>query len=161
MVYGLESREVPLSLTIPDVRVGVTTSNNLMQGLVVVRLLLPRGGIRPYLDGVAGLAYLYTETSVVGVPYGAGPALSSTHHEDVAPTAGGGLGAMIPLRTYVSADGGSVLALDVRARYLVGGEASYLARGGIDRADDGTIRLALHRSRTDLLDVHVGLSLQF
>jgi hypothetical protein len=163
-VYGYERREVPLSLTIPDVRVGVTTSNNLMQGLAVLRLQVPRGGIRPYVDGVAGLTYLFTQTSVGDDAYNDsyGEPLSTTNYDDVALTAGGGLGVFVELYSGYDDDGDPVtVSLDARVRYLVGGEATYLGRGDIVRYGDGTIGLDPRRSRTDLIVPHLGVAFTF
>ena len=158
-LYGVERREVPLSLTIPDVRVDVQTSNNLAQGLAVLRLQVPRGAVRPYVDGVAGVTYLFTETSV-GDDYGA--ALSSTNHDDVAFTAGGGVGVQVALGSFTSDQGHrTAVALDARVRYLSGTEATYLARGDIRRYRDGTIRLDPRRSRTDLIVPHLGVTFTF
>ena len=163
-LYGYERRTVPLSLTIPDVRVGVTTSNNLVQGLTVLRLQVPRGGVRPYVDGVAGLTYLFTQTSVGDdQAYGSGyEPLSSTNYDDAALTAGGGVGVLVQLYAGYDDDGDPVaVSLDARLRYLVGGEATYLGRGDIVRYGDGTVGLDVRRSRTDVLVPHLGVAFTF
>ncbi len=163
-LYGYERREVPLSLTIPDVRVGVTTSNNLAQGLAVLRLQVPRGGVRPYVDGVAGLTYLFTQTSVGDDRYddGGREPFSSTNFDDVAFVAGGGVGVLVTLHQGRTDTGRpTAVALDARLRYLSGGRADFLARGDIERGYDGTIDLYPRRSRTDLLVPHLGVSFTF
>ena len=163
-LYGVERREVPLSLTIPDVRVGVTTSNNLAQGLAVLRLQVPRGAVRPYVDGVAGITYLFTETSVGDDDHygGYGEPLSSTNYDDVAFTTGGGVGVQVALGGFASESGRrTAVSLDARVRYLAGTEATFLARGDIRRYRDGTIGLDPRRSRTDLLVPHLGVTFTF
>ncbi|PAP75795.1 hypothetical protein [Rubrivirga marina] len=164
-LYGYERREVPLSLTIPDVRVGVTTSNNLAQGLAVLRLQVPGGAVRPYVDGVAGLTYLFTETSVGDDDHygsGYGEPLSSVNYDDLAFTTGAGLGVQVRLGSFDTDEGrpGSV-SLDARVRYLSGTEATFLGRGDIDRFRDGTIRVYPRRSRTDFLAPHLGVTFTF
>lgn len=164
-VYGYERRITPLSLTIPDVQVGVTTSNNLAQGLAVLRLQVPRGGVRPYVDGVAGLTYLFTETRVEDDDdyyYEDGPSFSTTNFDDLALTAGGGVGVLVELHSGRSDDGRPIsVALDARLRYLAGSQADYLARGDIERTRDGDLFIAPRRSRTDLLVPHLGVSFTF
>lgn len=164
-LYGYERREVPLSLTIPDVRVGVTTSNNLAQGLAVLRLQVPGGPVRPYVDGVAGLTYLFTETSVGDDDHygsGYGEPLSSVNYDDLAFTTGAGVGVQVHLGSFDTDEGrpGSV-SLDARVRYLSGTEATFLGRGDIDRFRDGTIRVYPRRSRTDFLAPHLGVTFTF
>ncbi len=163
-IYGYERREVPLSLTIPDVRVGVSTSNNLAHLLAVVRLQVPSGGVRPYAEGVAGLTYLFTETTVGDDYYydEYGEPFSSVTYDDVALAAGGGAGVLVTLHRGLSDEGRPFsVALDASVRYLAGGEATYLARGDIARYRNGTIRLDPRRSRTDLLTPRLGVSFTF
>ncbi|MGB3545046.1 hypothetical protein [Rubrivirga sp.] len=163
-LYGYERREVPLSLTIPDVRVGVATSNNLVQGLAVLRLQVPSGGVRPYADAVGGLSYLFTETSVGDDDFYSdyGEPLSSTNFDDLALVYGGGAGVLVTLHRGFSDEGRPTsVALDARVRYLVGGQATYLGRGDIDRFTDGTIDLYPRTSRTDLLVPYLGVSFSF
>jgi hypothetical protein len=58
-VYGMESRKEPWSLTIPDVFLDVERTNNLLNFHVVFELGLPKGRIRPYVQGLFGGSYLY------------------------------------------------------------------------------------------------------
>jgi len=163
-IYGYERRNVPLSLTIPDVRVGVTTSNNFAQGLAVLRLQVPRGAVRPYLDGVAGVTYLFTETSVGDDDYYSdyGEPLSSVNYDDVAFTTGAGVGVQVRLGSFDTDEGRpGTVALDARVRYLSGTEATFLGRGDIERYRDGTIALTPRRSRTDFLAPHLGVTFSF
>ena len=62
--YGNETRKEPFSLTIPDVTVDVKTTNNIVLTHLFVRLQHDYGMIKPYLDGIVGLHYLYTETTI-------------------------------------------------------------------------------------------------
>ncbi|MEM7788391.1 MAG: hypothetical protein AAF594_11755, partial [Bacteroidota bacterium] len=96
LIYGIERRVEPFSLTIPDVGVDVRTSNNVAQALAVLRLQVPDGPIRPYVDGVAGLAYLYTETRVED-GFDGFPLASSVTFDDAAPVLGAGVGTQVRL----------------------------------------------------------------
>jgi len=163
-LYGYERRTVPLSLTIPDVRVGVTTSNNLAHGLAVARLQVPRGAVRPYADGVVGVAYLFTETRVGDDSHydDHGSGFSTTNYEDVAMVAGGGAGVLVRLHTGMTEQKRRTeVALDLRLRYLSSGRATYLARGDILRYTDGTIGVDPRRSRTDVLTPSLGVQVTF
>lgn len=164
-LYGYERRTVPLSLTVPDVRVGVTTTNNLAHGLAVARLQTPDGPVRLYLDGVLGVAYLFTETSLGDDEYyydDYGPAFSTTNYEDAALVAGGGVGTLVRVYDGVTDEGRRVaVALDLRVRYLSGGTATYLGRGDLIRYRDGGLGVAPRRSRTDVLVPSLGVQVAF
>lgn len=163
-IYGYERRTVPLSLTIPDVRVGVTTSNNLAHGLAVARLQTPDGPVRLYLDGVLGVAYLFTETSVGDDDryFDDREVFSTTNFDDAAFVAGGGPGALLRVYDGLTDEGQRVaVALDLRVRYISGGTATYLGRGDLLRYDDGTLGVDPRRSRTDVLMPSVGVQIGF
>ena len=160
LIYGYENRREPFSLTIPDVAVDVSTANNLAQGLAVLRLQLPDGAVRPYVDGVAGVNYLWTQTTVGDDDVNVEIA-SSTNFDDVTFAYGGGLGVQARLAERVGADGRPrAVLLDARARYLVGGQATYLGRGDIDRFSDGTIRVFPRRSKTTMLIPQLGVTFE-
>lgn len=162
LIYGLERRVEPFSLTVPDVGVDVTTSNNVAQALAVLRLQVPDGPVRPYVDGLAGVSYLYTETSVGDAAYDGHPIASSVNYDDVAPVVGAGVGVQTLLHRGVRDGGGPVeVLLDARVRYLAGGEATYLGRGDIERYGDGTFAVFPRRSRTDLLAPQLGVTVRF
>ncbi|MEO0556615.1 MAG: outer membrane beta-barrel protein [Bacteroidota bacterium] len=158
MLFGYERRSEPFSLTIPDVWVDVTTSNNLGQGLAVLRLQVPDGRVRPYVDGLAGVSYFWTQTSVQDF-YDDYELASSTNYDDLALTYGAGAGLQIKLADSHNRKGHYIdVLLDGRVRYLVGGEATYLGRGDIDRFDNGTIRIYPRRSTTTLLVPQLGVT---
>jgi len=158
MMFGYERRHEPFSLTIPDVVVDVTTSNNLVQGLAVLRVQVPNGRVRPYVDGLAGVNYFWTETSV-GDDYDDYELASSTNYDDVALAYGAGAGLQIKLADGHNKRGNHFdILLDARVRYLVGGETTYLGRGDIERFDNGTIRIRPRRSTTTLIVPQLGVT---
>lgn len=161
LTYGSESREAQFSPTIPDVRVNVDTSNNVLLTHFVVRYQpgSVNRAFRPYAEGLIGLHYLWTQTSIRG---SGSDQITSTNYSDSTLSAGAGAGAF--LRLYHS--GGNspasvfTLDLDVGMRYLYGGRARYLTEGSIIRNDD-TVTYLVNRSRTDLLTVGTGLVFGF
>lgn len=161
--YGTETRNVPISLTIPDVTVDVTTTNNIAQLFGVLRLQPATGVVRPYAEGLVGLSYLFTETRIddEDTP-GRDDIASSTNFDDVAFASGLGGGVLIPVFNTVNKDGRFVeVMLDLHVRYLFGGEAEYLDRGDITRNTDGTIGVRPRQSRTDQLLPQIGVSVRF
>jgi len=64
MIYGSETRSEPFSWTIPDVSVDVSTRNNILLWHVFLRVQADRGKVRPYAEGLIGLKYLFTRTSI-------------------------------------------------------------------------------------------------
>ncbi|MDB4951284.1 MAG: hypothetical protein JWM27_3933 [Gemmatimonadetes bacterium] len=153
LVYGDEHQRVPLSSTVGGrVNVDLNTTNNIAFVGIGPQIGMPTGRLRPYVNGYAGVSYLFTESSLKGT--GSGDAFaSSTNYDDATFSYGGGAGLYVPFR-----GGPSPISLDVGVRYHNNGHARYLREGDItDNADD-TITLHPHYSDTDLLSFHVGVS---
>ncbi|MFH2055816.1 MAG: hypothetical protein ABIJ61_07655 [bacterium] len=163
MNYGIESRREPFSTTIPDVTVRVETQNNIAQGFLVLRLRTPRGPIRPYVDGMLGFNYLYTETRITDADFLDDEIASSTNQDDVAFATGIGGGVMVPVYTQRGGQDGKKplqLLLDAGARYIWGGEAEYLKEGSIRRSN-GKVAFDTIESKTDMVKLHVGVVVRF
>lgn len=174
--YGRETRKEPFSLTIPDVRVDVKTTNNIVLTHLFVRLQHDYGRIKPYFDGIVGLHYLYTETSIDNEDgWDDEPIASTTNFDDLTLSRGVGAGFMISLvsfnrydraiNSFMKATGGSQkaeveLLLDFKIRYLYGGEAEYLKEGSITR-ENGDVIYDVRRSDTDLLLFQLGVIFRF
>jgi len=162
MIYGSETRQEPFSLTIPDVTVEVETRNNILLTHALLRLQGNSGTFRPYLDGLIGMHYFFTETKVRDEDdFGEEPIASSLNQQDVAFSYGAGGGVM--LLVYQKQGEGSKLQevlIDFRVRYSFGGEATYLKRGSITR-ENGTAIIDPLRSRTDLLTYQLGVVFSF
>ena len=161
VVYGYERRSEPFSTTIPDVRVDVTTSNSIFLGHVVLRLQPPRGPIQPYLDGLFGLKYFFTETSISDEHFdGSVPIASSTNFEDAALSYG--LGGGLNVQVYRGPGGKKLSSLNINAgvRYLFGSEAEYLKENSIERRN-GQVFFTTERSKTDMVLAHLGVTLKF
>ena len=168
LTYGSETRNVPFSTTIPDVRVDVETNNNILQGHLLLRAQNSQGFLRPYADGLLGFKYLFTETSVRDEDDFSeeDEIASSTNFDDFAFSYGFGGGLMFRLHEYepnIDVEPHArplTILLDVRMRYLLGGQAEYLKRGDLQRID-GEVVVNPVESETDLMTFNIGVSFQF
>ena len=154
MIYGHETKRVPLSSTLGRIRVDVSTSNNIFVLGVGPQVMLPSGTVRPYLNGTVGLSYFFTRSSVEGSA-DLEPFASSTHFDDAtfAWAAGGGL--YIPLRRGRK----NPLSLDIGAQYHANGEARYLREGSIQEDGTGEIFFDPIRSQTNLITYQLGITI--
>lgn len=162
MNYGHETRNEPLSTTIPDVSVRVTNSNNIVLGHLFLRLRQRFGWAEPYMDGLVGFHYLYTDSKIENLRNDEEIA-SSVNLDDTVFSYGLGGGVMFRLAE-VPVNEGTVdmlgISLDLKIRYLRGGNAEYLKEGSI-RRDNGAISYDIRKSRTDMLLYQVGIMANF
>lgn len=152
MIYGYETKEVPLSPSVGRVRVDVNTSNNIFVMSIGPQIMMPSGVVRPYLNVTAGWSYFFTHSSVEGgVDFE--PYASSTNFEDgtFAWSAGGGL--YIPVRR-----GRKPISLDLGAQYHANGEARYLREGSIHDDGVGGVDFDPIRSHTNLMTYRLGVT---
>lgn len=161
MVYGSETRREPFSTTIPNVFVDVNTSNNFFLGHLIVRAQPNSGTVRPYLQGMVGMNYLFTRTKIENSSDPGEEIASSEDLSDNAFSYGGGGGIMFMVwRQDEEGDGLQEVLIDVGARYVLGNEAQYLKEGSI-RYSGGRVLYDVNESRTDLLELQVGVALRF
>lgn len=167
-IYGSNTQTVPFSRTIRSVTVDVTTTNNFVQPHLVLRLQQPEGIVRPYLDGLVGFKYLFTETRIRDEDrFDNDEIASSTNFDDVAFSYGAGAGLDVRLYRFRSTEpkGPRALYLKLGAQYLLGGEAEYLREGELeDLNDNGVIDdtdLDIRRSRTNTFIPQIGVALTF
>lgn len=158
--YGWDSREEAFGPHIPDVTVEVETMNNFLQGFFVLRGQIPRGPVQAYADALIGFNYLYTETTVGDDDKGHDIA-STTNHDDTAFAFGLGGGVMTPVwQREGGGKGVQQVSIDLGARYIWGGEASYLREGSI-RRENGRVNYETMESRTNLTQISLGVSARF
>jgi hypothetical protein len=160
--YGIERRWEPFSYAIPDVIVRVSTTNNILLAHAFVRLQPREGAVRPYVEGLVGLKYLFTRTSIDSDDWDDDTA-SYTNLDDLTPSYGVGAGVHVRLwqsRARRGHGNPAQLSLNLGARYLWGGDAEYLKKGSIWR-QEGEVFYDIHRSTTDLLTPQVGISVRF
>lgn len=161
--YGSDTRHEPFSQTIPDVTVEVETSYNLIQFHGLARFQpIDEGLFQPYLDGLIGLNYLYTETSVRDEDDSEDSEIaSSKNFEDTVFSYGGGGGIQIAVHRSVDDDGDVVeVLIDLNARYISGGKARYLKEGAIT-IEEMTVIYDVSESRTDLVTAQIGIGIRF
>ncbi len=178
LTYGEQGRPLDARIDGQSAFLGEVTSAQRVGHLhAVLRLQLPDGPVRPYVDGLVGFNRLYAETrfeqAVVLVDDGFFDAdlgdgavdrsltTTSVTMDDYALSYGAGGGLL--LRLAHGRDDGRPFAafLDLGVRYLIGETATYVV--------DPTVRLGnpargvaeLVRSETDLLRPQLGLVIQF
>jgi hypothetical protein len=168
LIYGSETQRQPLLTTIPDVKVKVTTNNSILLSHLLLRVQNKQGKLRPYIEGVLGLNYLFTQTQINGTgdwDDDDHTIASTTNFDDTAISygMGGGLMWQVYERSGASCQGNgkplSVL-LDLRGRYMIGGEAQYLKKGSI-RREGGQVFYDAKQSATDMVTIHLGATICF
>ncbi|MBA4251899.1 MAG: hypothetical protein C0425_10700 [Chlorobiaceae bacterium] len=161
--YGNETRNAPLSTTIPDITVRVDRSNNIGNFHLLFRLTQNFSNFSPYLDLLLGGSYFYTETKVVNRSNNQEFA-SDKNFEDWAFSYGYGGGVMINIFNSKDETTGRVIPifLDIKGRYLLGSEAEYLSeKDFIVNNLTGAVSYRTRISTTDLLNIQVGVSILF
>jgi hypothetical protein len=153
-------------------------TNNIVQAHVNGRFIAPTNTVKPYVDGLAGLNYLWTSTSVYDDSperYFAtdedGLITSKTQLDDLTWSVGAGGGLMVQV--------GKKLHITAGTHYLFGGRAQYYDRSQIEDWDiqlnvtgvtqggagqgsfepgDLTYGAVPKKSRTDMLTVRLGVT---
>ena len=163
VIYGHTSRTDFISSTVP-LEVDVDTENDIIQGLLYLKLQPVRGRVRPYVEALAGINYLFTDTTIAGTDYPYDEISSSTNFDDLALTAGFGAGLGIRLGRQrpqiVDGSKGTQVLLDVKVRYLAGGRAKYLREDSII-PENGSFTYDYRESTTNLISAQAGLSILF
>lgn len=160
MTYGSTERREPFNPNIPEVSILVQTSHNIAIGHLFSRIQPLEGRVRPYLDLLFGFNYLYTESKIQDERNFEDIA-GTTNFDDFTSSVGFGAGSKFKIAETTDPDSGNLLKvyLDVRARYLLGGDAEYIRKGSI-RNENGRLAYDLDQSRTDLLSLHIGFVVQ-
>ncbi|MCC5942529.1 MAG: outer membrane beta-barrel protein [Balneolaceae bacterium] len=169
MNFGRDVRDAPLSTTIPDLRVEVENSYNLVHGDILLRLIPPPTTVRPYVEGLVGFNYFYTETVIRDRGSFSGEErLRDTNFEDTALSYGFGAGVQFRLyqdrSTVREPDeiAPSGVYLTLASRYMFGREAEYLQEGSIDVVSrPGEVLYDVSRSETNLLYFKLGVVISF
>jgi hypothetical protein len=153
MIYGHETKRVPLSSTIGDrIMVDVSTVNSILFAGLGPQLMFPAGSLRPYASATVGIAYFTTQSAVDGAD-GDNDFARDTNYDDLNVSYRGIGGLYIPIYR-----GRSTVSLDLSAQYHSNGVVSYLKEGGIRDNPDGSITFSPMNSRADLVSFHLGVS---
>lgn len=166
MNFGVDRRDEPLSSTIPDLTVRVENSYNLVNGNIVLRAMTQEATVRPYLEGLVGFNYFYTQTTIRERGFAEEEVLRDTNFDDFALNYGFGGGAMF--RVWRNRDSSNdaeanliqSVYINLSSRYLFGNEAEYLKEGSI-ATDNGQVTYDISRSKTDLLYFKLGVGFKF
>lgn len=161
IIYGLRTSHEYLSGNIP-LQVEVETANNILQGLFYLKYQPGRGKLRPYVEALGGLSYLFTDTTIYSES-DSNEIASDVNFDDTALT--GGAGAGLEIRLGRGRPGGfgprsAEWLLDFKVRYLFGGTAKYLREDSIVQ-EDGQFTYLYSQSRTNLISAQVGISVSF
>lgn len=145
---------------IPEVGVDVDTSNSIAQGLLTLRFQPRRGRIVSFAEALAGLSYIWTESTIGNNAPDNWPIASETNFDDVTWTAGVGAGLSFRLRKPRGSApefARSGAFLELKVRYMAGGQAQYLKKGSIVVVGNA-YTFTPERSATSFVTVQLGLS---
>jgi hypothetical protein len=113
-----------------------------------------------YVEGLAGLSYLFTETTISEHEYPYDEVGSDVNFHSLTVTAGAEAGLSIRLNKRRAQDpdrgwGGSFI--DLKVRYMAGGRASYLKEGALV-VEGNDVAYFPDRSATSFITVQAGFS---
>lgn len=153
VIYGSETRTVPLLPSTQRILVDVTTSNNIVSVGLGPQITFPGRAVRPYIGGNLGFSYFFTESAASGSSDLGTPFASTTNFDDFT-FALGGLAGM-----YISLSSRKAISLDISVRYQHNATVRYLHEGSIQEQPDGSIRFTPTETPVDLLLLRIGIGL--
>lgn len=158
--YGWTERSEYFSPDIQEIKLRVRTTNNMVTPHFLMRIEPDMGIFGPFLEGMVGFNYLYTESSVLD-DWAEDEIASSVNYDSYTSSYGIGGGMKFKLYEGYDNDGDFFgVSLTVKAKYLLGGEANYLKEGGLTRNRRG-LNYDISRSRTDISTFNIGLTFSF
>lgn len=157
--YGWEQRSTYLE-EIPEIDLTVRTTNNIVTPHLLARIEAPYGFMRPFIEGSMGFNYLYTETSLID-DYDEEEIASNVNYDYITTNVGLGGGLKINLYQGFNENGHfQRISLVMKAKYMLGGNASYLREGDLVR-NGNFVDLNIRESRTDLATFNIGVAFNF
>lgn len=151
ITYGEETTRRPLSTTIPDVTVDVSRSNNIANLDLLLMISPFQGTWRPYLEGLIGGSYIYT-SSEVSSQFNNNSVFEDVNKDDLTWNGGVGGGFLIKVGKSDKND----IYLDIKTRYLWGGQAEYLKEGSVQIVN-GQALYDVKKSKTNTWNIHIGV----
>lgn len=177
MSYGYDDR---LELLFPNATTrpatslfNVNTTNSILTAHFVARLVPFEGAIEPFIGGLLGLKYIYSNIDMESqallneadgdiIIIGDNDIRTSSNFDAMAVSYG--LGAGVNIRFFDGylgmQDSPTTISLHLGARYLFGSEADYLTENSISVASEG-VRFERVESNTDMLIPSLGFRLGF
>lgn len=154
--YGRESYRVPLSTTVGGrIQVKVSTNNYIVPLSIGPQLAMPKGMIRPYVNGGIAAQIFFTQSGVEGTDHHYDFANTTNQHDWTSTWVAGG-GVYIPVYSKKV----SVL-IDAGVQSFGAGHARYLRPGSIEDLPNAQIRITPLESETRLALVHLGVRLGY
>jgi len=153
LVYGQIDERRPW-IGFPGVYLNLTRTNSMATGHVYIQVSPFFGTIRPYVEGLFGGAYLFTQTTVRNENKNEEIA-SSNNYDDFAWNYGGGAGMLF--RISGASENVEAVFLDLKARYLFGTETKYLTETGVTVNSRGDVIVNPVKSKTDFFSFHIGV----
>ncbi|NOZ61874.1 MAG: hypothetical protein GXO74_09350 [Calditrichaeota bacterium] len=146
----------------PLVPVDVKTTNNILFADLLLQARTNLGFLQPYVEGMVGFNYLWTETKIKELENYDDDIASHTNFDDFAFNYGLGFGTLIKLKSGIGMDDQNnqkkgTIFLDLKVRYMFGGEAEYLKEGSLTVDDNKKVHYDIHKSDTDFISYHVGV----
>lgn len=153
MIYGHVSERRPW-VGFPGVYLNLERTNSIANLHVLFQINPLRGSVRPYIEGVFGGSYFFTESTVKSENYSQEIA-SSKNYSDITWSYGGGVGLLFKISENM--DQIKTLFLDLKARYMFGTEAEYLTENSVFVNSLGATVFRALKSKTDLITFHIGV----
>lgn len=156
MTYGSRTVRQPLGGgALGLISADVTTSNNILNGGVGLQLMVPRGTVRPYVNGSLGFSYFWTQSEVAGSSSTNVPFASSQNFSDSGFSTAYGGGLYIPL-----GDKKSAYSLDIGAQMHKNADIQYLTSSSITfTSSSAPPTITPVRSSADFITYRLGVTI--
>jgi len=158
-IYDSRSHEVPWYDGYPS-GIDVSYTNSLLLGHLFLRFQPQYGFFRPYFEGLFGLTALNAEAWLAGDEYEEDETASASYGSVVLSYGGGGGAAFLLHEDVLSETRAIHIYLDVRIRYIYGGETGYYQGSTAFLNTEGELkhdRSLKKNSRTDLITGSIGI----
>lgn len=152
LVYGSETKQVPVGA--PGLRQSLEVETSNWMGTLGAgpQLVATRGSVRPYITLFAGVSYFATQSEVFANDTFF-PVARTTNYDDTVFAWGGGVGVYIAIGT---PEPGS-LAVSLGARFVGGGKVRYLAEGDIVDRPGGGVAFVPRETEANRIEFHIGI----
>lgn len=157
IVYGQVNERRPW-IGFPGVYLNLQRTNSIANFHLLMQVSPFFGTVRPYVEGLFGGAYIFTESEVKNENENKQIA-SSTNFDDFAWNYGFGAGILFKISDGFENVG--KLYLDLKARYLFGTEAEYLTEESVITNTLGDVVFQPKKSKTDFFTFHIGVIAYF